>query len=94
VCERVPNLCGCGVKFFDHLNGCQFHSKMVLQVFVDVAAWSWSDRSLLVGLVQVQRVPRKLITRRFIFPLFEEHCCVLEHNTASNDGLFVSRFKV
>jgi hypothetical protein len=33
------------VKFVDHLNGCQFQSKMVLQVFVDVAAWSWSDWS-------------------------------------------------
>jgi len=82
------------MKFVDHLNGCQFQSKMVLQVFVDVAAWSWSDWSLLMGLVQVQRVKRKVVSRRFIFPFFEEHCCVLEHNTASNDGLFVSRFKV
>jgi hypothetical protein len=52
------------VKFVDHLNDCQFASKMVLQMFVDVAAWSWSDLSLLIGLVQVQRVQRKLFSKK------------------------------
>lgn len=52
------------VKFVEHLNGCQFPSKMVLQMFVDVAAWSWSDLSLLIGLVQVQMVQRKLVSKK------------------------------
>lgn len=70
-CERGHEpLVSTDVKFVDHLNGCQFQCKMVLQVFVDVAAWSWSDWSLLMGLVQVQRVKRKVVSRRFdYFPI-------------------------
>lgn len=83
-CElRHESLVYTDVKFVDHLNGCQFQSQMVLPVFVDVTVWSWSDWSLLIGLVQVQRMQRKVVSRRFdYFPILRRTllCARAQHS--------------